>query len=134
MPALTDEARAKVNLTLRVNGRRGDGFHDLESVVAFCDCADRLTLTTGPELNLIATGPRAADCGEASDNLVLTAARLLGERVGDLKAGEFMLDKVLPVAAGIGGGSADAAAALRLLARVNRLELDDPRLIDVARL
>jgi 4-diphosphocytidyl-2-C-methyl-D-erythritol kinase len=134
MPALTDEARAKVNLTLRVNGRRGDGFHDLESVVAFCDCADRLTLTPGTELNLTAMGPRAGDCGEVSDNLVLTAARLLGERVSDLKAGAFMLDKVLPVAAGIGGGSADAAAALRLLARANKLELDDPRLIEVARL
>jgi 4-diphosphocytidyl-2-C-methyl-D-erythritol kinase len=134
MPALTDEARAKVNLTLRVNGRRGDGFHDLESVVAFCDCADTLTLTTGPELNLTTTGPRAGDCGVASDNLVLKTARLLGERVDDLEAGEFMLDKVLPVAAGIGGGSADAAAALRLLARANKLELDDPRLIEVARL
>jgi 4-diphosphocytidyl-2-C-methyl-D-erythritol kinase len=134
MPALSDEARAKVNLTLRVNGRRGDGFHDLESVVAFADCADRLTLTTGPELILTATGPRAQDCGEASDNLVLKAARLLGERVSDLEAGAFTLDKVLPVAAGIGGGSADAAAALRLLARANKLELDDPRLIEVARL
>jgi 4-diphosphocytidyl-2-C-methyl-D-erythritol kinase len=134
MSALTDEARAKVNLTLRVNGRRVDGYHDLESVVAFCDCADRLTLATGPKLNLTTTGPRAGDCGEVLDNLVLRAARLLGERVGDLEAGEFMLDKVLPVAAGIGGGSADAAAALRLLARANKLELDDPRLIEVARL
>ena len=134
MPALTDEARAKVNLTLRVIGRRVDGYHDLESVVAFCDCADSLTLTTGPELDLITTGPRANDCGEASDNLVLKAAHLLGERVSDLEAGAFMLDKVLPVAAGIGGGSADAAAALRLLARANKLELDDPRLIEVAQL
>jgi 4-diphosphocytidyl-2-C-methyl-D-erythritol kinase len=134
MPALSENARAKVNLTLRVDGRRVDGYHDLESVVAFCDCADRLTLAIGPELNLTTTGPRAQDCGEASDNLVLKAARLLGERVADLRAGEFMLDKVLPVAAGIGGGSADAAAALRLLARANKLELDDPRLIEVARL
>ncbi len=134
MPALTDEARAKVNLTLRVNGRRGDGFHDLESVVAFCDCADRLTLEPGTDLNLSTTGPRAGDCGEASDNLVLKAARLLGERVPDLRLGEFTLDKVLPVAAGIGGGSADAAAALRLLVRANQLELDDPRLIEVAQL
>ena len=134
MPALTDAARAKVNLTLRVIGRRVDGYHDLESVVAFCDCADRLTLEPGPKLHLTATGPRAGDCGEASDNLVLKAARLLGERVDDLKAGEFILDKMLPVAAGIGGGSADAAAALRLLARANQLALTDPRLIEVAQL
>jgi 4-diphosphocytidyl-2-C-methyl-D-erythritol kinase len=134
MPALSDEARAKVNLTLRVNGRRGDGFHDLESVVAFADCADRLTLEPGTELNLATAGPRALDCGEASDNLVLKAARLLSERVPDLRLGKFTLDKVLPVAAGIGGGSADAAAALRLLARASQLELDDPRLIEVARL
>lgn len=134
MPALTDEARAKVNLTLRVIGRRVDGYHDLESVVAFCDCADRLTLESGAGLHLATTGPRADDCGEASDNLVLKAARLLGERVDDLKAGEFILDKMLPVAAGIGGGSADAAAALRLLARANALAFDDPRLIEVAQL
>jgi 4-diphosphocytidyl-2-C-methyl-D-erythritol kinase len=134
MPALTDEARAKVNLTLRVVGRRVDGYHDLESVVAFADCADRLTLKSGTELHLTATGPRANDCGEPSDNLVLKAARLLGERVADLEAGEFILDKLLPVAAGIGGGSADAAAALRLLARANKLALDDPRVIEVAQL
>src|ERR1700688_2883957 len=104
---LIEDARAKVNLTLRVVGRRVDGYHDLESVVAFCDCADRLTLESGTDLNLITIGPRANDCGEASDNLVLTAARLLRERVADLRLGEFTLDKVLPVAAGIGGGSAD---------------------------
>jgi 4-diphosphocytidyl-2-C-methyl-D-erythritol kinase len=132
MPALTDEARAKVNLTLRVIGRRVDGYHDLESVVAFCDCADRLTLTPGPELILTMTGPLAGACGETSDNLVLKAARLLGERVAGLKVGSFVLEKVLPVAAGIGGGSADAAAALRLLARLNDLGLDDERLRAVA--
>jgi 4-diphosphocytidyl-2-C-methyl-D-erythritol kinase len=132
MPALTEEARAKVNLTLRVNGRRVDGYHDLESVVAFCDCADRLTLTPGPELSLTMTGPLAGACGETSDNLVLKAAQLLGRSVAGLKAGSFVLEKVLPVAAGIGGGSADAAAALRLLARLNDLRLDDERLREVA--
>jgi 4-diphosphocytidyl-2-C-methyl-D-erythritol kinase len=132
MPALTDEARAKVNLTLRVNGRRGDGYHDLESVVAFADCADRLTLTPGPELSLTMTGPLASACGETSDNLVLKAAQLLGDSVAGLKVGSFALEKILPVAAGIGGGSADAAAALRLLARLNDLRLDDERLREVA--
>ena len=132
MPALIEEGRAKVNLTLRVIGRRVDGYHDLESVVAFADCADRLTLEPGPGLDLTMSGPLAADCGDTSDNLVLKAARLLGERVADLKVGQFTLEKVLPVAAGIGGGSADAAAALRLLAQLNGLSLDDARLLEVA--
>ena len=129
---LTEEARAKVNLTLRVVGRRVDGYHDLESLVAFADCADRLSLTPGSSLDLKTIGPLASACGETADNLVLKAARLLGERVPDMKAGSFTLDKVLPVAAGIGGGSADAAAALRLLARLNDLALDDERLREVA--
>src|SRR5450631_1041684 len=133
MPALTEDARAKVNLTLRVVGRRVDGFHELESMVAFADCADRLSLTPGSELNLSTTGPLARDCGETTDNLVFKAAQLLGERVPDLKLGDFTLDKVLPVAAGIGGGSADAAAALRLLAQANGLAIDDARLIEVAK-
>jgi 4-diphosphocytidyl-2-C-methyl-D-erythritol kinase len=129
---LREEGRAKVNLTLRVVGRRVDGYHELESVVAFADCADQLSLTPGPELRLRTIGPLAEACGEASDNLVFKAAQLLAELVPDLKLGEFVLDKVLPVAAGIGGGSADAAAALRLLAKLNELPLDDPRLREVA--
>ena len=129
---LIEEGRAKVNLTLRVVGRRVDGYHELESVVAFADCADRLSLAPGSTLDLTMSGPLAQACGETSDNLVLKAARLLGERVPDLKVGSFTLDKVLPVAAGIGGGSADAAAALRLLAQLNGLALDDKRLLDVA--
>jgi 4-diphosphocytidyl-2-C-methyl-D-erythritol kinase len=132
MSALIEEGRAKVNLTLRVIGRRTDGYHDLESVVAFADCADHLTLKPGSELMLATTGPLAAACGDTADNLVLKAARLLAEAVPNLKIGAFALDKVLPVAAGIGGGSADAAAALRLLARLNGLSLDDPRLRQVA--
>ncbi|MBR0685140.1 4-(cytidine 5'-diphospho)-2-C-methyl-D-erythritol kinase [Bradyrhizobium manausense] len=132
MPALVEEGRAKVNLSLRVIGRRADGYHDLESVVAFADCADRLTLEPGGELRLATTGPLAAACGDTSDNLVFKAAKLLADAVPNLKLGAFALDKVLPVAAGIGGGSADAAAALRLLARLNNLSLDDPRLQEVA--
>jgi 4-diphosphocytidyl-2-C-methyl-D-erythritol kinase len=130
---LIEDARAKVNLTLRVVGRRVDGYHDLESVVAFADCADRLSLVPGSELHLATTGPLAQACGESSDNLVFKAARLLGDRVPDLKLGDFVLDKVLPVAAGIGGGSADAAAALRLLAKANKLRPDDPRVIAAAK-
>jgi 4-diphosphocytidyl-2-C-methyl-D-erythritol kinase len=132
MSALNEEGRAKVNLSLRVVGRRVDGYHDLESVVAFADCADRLTLEQGSELTLVTTGPLASACGDVADNLVLKAARLLAEAVPGLKFGAFTLEKVLPVAAGIGGGSADAAAALRLLARLNGLALDDRRLQEVA--
>src|SRR5258705_13274427 len=127
MRGLIEQGRAKVNLTLRVVGRRVDGNHDLESVVAFADCADRLTLTPGPALTLKITGPLAGDCGEAADNLVFKAAQLLGERVPDLKLGEFTLEKVLPVAAGIGGGSADARAALRVWARANGAPRRAPR-------
>jgi 4-diphosphocytidyl-2-C-methyl-D-erythritol kinase len=131
---LIEDARAKVNLTLRVVGRRVDGYHDLESVVAFADCADRLSLAPGSELHLSTTGPLAQACGESGDNLVFKAAELLAARVPGLKLGDFVLDKVLPVAAGIGGGSADAAAALRLLARANGLAIDEGRLIEVAKL
>ena len=130
--AFVEDAHAKINLTLRVVGRRVDGYHDLESVVAFADCADRLSLSPGVELLLDITGPLAQACGDPADNLVLKAARLLRERVSDLKVGTFTLHKMLPVAAGIGGGSADAAAALRLLARANGLAMDDSRLVDVA--
>src|SRR4051794_38688952 len=81
MTALVETGRAKVNLTLRVVGRRMDGYHDLESLVAFADCADRLTLTPGLELKLRTVGPRARDCGDTADNLVLKAARLLAQAV-----------------------------------------------------
>jgi len=131
---LVESARAKVNLTLRVVGRRVDGYHDLESVVAFADCADQLSLVPGAALELKTAGPLADACGEVGDNLVLKAARLLAERVAGLKTGVFSLHKALPVAAGIGGGSADAAAALRLLARANDLAISDARIAEVARL
>ena len=128
MSALTETARAKINLTLRVVGRRADGYHELESLVAFAGLADTLMLAPGPQLSLEMTGPHAAVCGPAADNLVLKATARLRERVGALQAGRFVLEKNLPVAAGIGGGSADAAAALRLLARANDIALEDPRL------
>src|SRR3569623_1556187 len=131
--SFTEIARAKVNLTLRVLGRRPDGYHDLDSIAAFADCADSQTLEPG-DLGLAVTGPGSAACGAANDNLVIRAARLLAERVPELRLGLFTLDKHLPVAAGVGGGSADAAAALRLLARANDIALDDARLFEVARL
>jgi len=133
MAVLTERARAKVNLTLHVRGRRADGYHDLESLVAFAECADGLSLAPADQLSLKVTGPRGAECGSLDDNLVLKAARQLGERMSPLTTGTFALDKQLPAAAGIGGGSADAAAALRLLARANGIGRDDPRVVDAAR-
>ena len=129
---LVEKARAKINLTLRVFGRREDGYHELESLVAFADLGDKLDLEPARATTLKISGPFAAACGPMADNLVLKAAAALSERVGALKGGRFLLEKTLPVAAGIGGGSADAAAALRLLARLNGIALDDPRLASAA--
>ncbi|WP_237481952.1 4-(cytidine 5'-diphospho)-2-C-methyl-D-erythritol kinase [Lichenibacterium dinghuense] len=120
-------APAKINLTLHVVRRRDDGFHDLESLVIFAGVADVLALDPGAPLGLVVSGPTATDAGDADGNLVLKAARALAERVPGLRLGAFRLLKRLPVGAGIGGGSSDAAAALRLLARANGLSIDDER-------
>jgi 4-diphosphocytidyl-2-C-methyl-D-erythritol kinase len=130
---LVESAPAKVNLTLHVLGRRHDGYHDLESLVAFADCGDRLSFVRGDTLTLAVRGPGAADAGAGDDNLVLKAARALAARRANIAAGAFRLDKRLPVAAGLGGGSADAAAALRLLAQANKIARDDPDLHAAAR-
>jgi len=130
--ALVEKAPAKINLTLRVLGRRADGYHQLESLVAFADLADALTLQPGGDAALDITGPFAAACGPLAGNLVLKAFAALRERVEGLKAGRFLLEKNIPVAAGLGGGSADAAAALRLLARSNGLAPGDARLSEAA--
>lgn len=130
---LTTRAPAKINLTLHILGRRADGYHALESLVAFTGAGDTLTLLPGPALSLSVSGPTAPAAGADQDNLVLRAARNLAERVDGLTLGAFRLDKRLPVAAGVGGGSSDAASALRLLARANGLAPDDSRLYDAAR-
>ena len=130
---LVEHAPAKINLTLRVRGRRLDGYHDIESLVAFAGVADRLALAPSGSLELRIRGPYAGATGEVADNLVLAAAQTLAGKVQDLRLGRFVLDKRLPVAAGLGGGSADAAAGLRLLARANALAADDPRLFATAR-
>jgi 4-diphosphocytidyl-2-C-methyl-D-erythritol kinase len=133
-PALAERAPAKVNLSLHVLGRRADGYHELQSLVVFAAVGDGLTLVPapGPALSLEVTGPFAAKAGASADNLVLTAATRLSAAIDGLALGHFTLDKALPVAAGIGGGSSDAAAALRLIARANGLAPDDPRLLAVA--
>jgi 4-diphosphocytidyl-2-C-methyl-D-erythritol kinase len=127
-------APAKINLTLRVVGRRPDGYHDLESLVVFADIGDTLALDPGSELALTITGDTAAQAGASADNLVLKAASALSAQVPGLRTGHFTLTKSLPVAAGLGGGSSDAGAALRLLAQANPEQnlYDDPRLMAAA--
>lgn len=133
MEWLRARAPAKINLTLRVLGRRADGFHDLVSLVAFAGTGDLLHLDpTGP-LGLDVAGPTAEAAGPLADNLVLRAAEGFAAAVPGARLGAFRLEKRLPVAAGLGGGSSDAAAALRLLARLNGLAPDDERLLAVAR-
>lgn len=133
MAPLFARAPGKVNLTLRVGERRADGLHEIESLVVFADIADELSLDPARPRGLELLGPLRADCGPPSDNLVLKAAAELAANVFDLKIGHFSLIKRIPVAAGLGGGSADAAAALRLLAEANGLSPDDPRLHEAAR-
>ena len=130
---LSERAPAKINLTLHVLGRRADGWHRLESAVAFSRSGDHLTLIPGEKLSLSIEGPTASAAGATADNLVLRAAQNFAARFPQARLGAFHLVKRLPVAAGIGGGSSDAAAALRLLARANGVALDDEGLIAAAR-
>jgi 4-diphosphocytidyl-2-C-methyl-D-erythritol kinase len=126
-------APAKINLTLRVIGRRADGYHELESLVAFAGSCDWLGFEPIAGLELEVFGPRAREAGPVDRNLVLHAAQALAARIPGSASGRFRLFKRLPAAAGLGGGSADAAAALRLLASQAGLSLDDPRLSASAR-
>ena len=129
---LRTRARAKINLDLRVLGRRADGYHELESLVAFAGIGDELSLVPQQPLSLSITGPRAAGLEAGDGNLVLRAARTFEQLFPGAATGSFHLVKRLPVASGIGGGSADAAAALRLLARLNGVALSDGKLRGVA--
>ncbi|MGL6210976.1 MAG: 4-(cytidine 5'-diphospho)-2-C-methyl-D-erythritol kinase, partial [Paracoccaceae bacterium] len=108
MTERSELARAKINLCLHVTGRRADGYHLLDSLVVFADLGDRVTVKSADRLSLTITGPMAASLPVSDDNLVLRAARLMTRGRG----AAITLDKVLPVASGIGGGSADAAATL----------------------
>ncbi|MCB8874294.1 4-(cytidine 5'-diphospho)-2-C-methyl-D-erythritol kinase [Acidisoma silvae] len=119
-------APAKVNLTLRVTGRRPDGYHLLDSLVVFAGVGDRLSVSPADDLSLTVTGPFGGPLAAEPDNLVLRAARLLAETAGIPARGALVLEKNLPIASGIGGGSSDAAAALRLLSAFWRVTLPEP--------
>lgn len=118
---ITETARAKINLCLHVTGQRGDGYHLLDSLVVFADLGDRITVSPATDLTLAITGPEASGLTRDDDNLVLRAARTFGTR----QSAAITLDKQLPVASGIGGGSADAAATLVALSRLWRVGLPD---------
>ncbi len=132
MSRLLTTAPAKINLSLHVLGRRADGYHLLESLVAFADAVDVLSLVPGEGISLSVDGPEAGSIGGGADNLVVRAHAGLARRVPGLVGGSFHLVKNLPVASGIGGGSSDAAAALRLLADANGIPEGDALLMEVA--
>ena len=113
-----EDAPAKINLSLRVAGRRSDGYHELQSLVVFASCGDRLLAEAADDLTLVVQGPFAPALPGDADNLVLRAARLLRAQTGVTAGARLVLEKNLPVASGIGGGSADAAAAMRALMRL----------------
>ena len=127
-------APAKINLYLHVTGKRTDGYHDLDSLAAFAGVGDTLTIGPGEGLTLEVSGPRAADLSEnqEADNIVYKAARTLAMRIGGAEA-RLRLEKNLPVAAGLGGGSADAAAALAALCDYWQVAPADVSLNELAR-
>jgi 4-diphosphocytidyl-2-C-methyl-D-erythritol kinase len=128
---LCETAFAKLNLALHVRAREADGYHRLETIFAFCEDGDFLTAEVADDLSLDVVGPFAAGLA-GEDNLVLRAARALQARTGVRHGARLTLDKRLPVASGIGGGSADAAAALRLLVRLWGLDVAPALLHDIA--
>ena len=133
MAVHTALAPAKVNLFLHVGPVDGDGYHPLASLVAFADVGDRIAVTRSDRLSLDVRGEFAAGLEGPGDNLILRALRALGEAAG---TGEpplaVTLDKRLPIAAGLGGGSSDAGAALKLARDALGLDLDDGALADIA--
>jgi 4-diphosphocytidyl-2-C-methyl-D-erythritol kinase len=125
---LVEFAPAKINLALHLRRRRPDGYHDLETIFAFTAFGDSLAAAPADALSLQVKGPFAALAGVGDDNLVLRAARALAQAAGVEAGAALVLDKHIPVAAGLGGGSADAAAALRLMARLWQLDWPAARL------
>jgi 4-diphosphocytidyl-2-C-methyl-D-erythritol kinase len=128
---VTQVARAKVNLTLKVLGRRADGYHTLESLVTFAAIGDRLSFDPGLGARLVVSGPFAA--GIAGPNILEGALDLLSQSGVDLGGGSITLEKNLPVAAGLGGGSSDAGALLRLARAAHVERAEDPLWRDLAR-
>jgi len=129
---ITVFAPAKLNLSLHVTGKRADGYHLLDSLVVFAGVGDTLEIGEADGLRLEMAGPTAGLIPAEGENIVLKAARLLAEAAGTAGGAAIRLTKRLPVAAGIGGGSADAAAALKGLMRLWNVTLPDDRLRTLA--
>ncbi len=129
---LRRHAWAKVNLYLEITGRRPDGYHELDSLVVFVGLADLLELRPSDRLELHCSGPFAGSLPPTEDNLVMRAARALAAQAGTAPAARIDLNKQIPAAAGIGGGSADAAAALEGLAALWGLRPSPEEMHDIA--
>lgn len=125
-------APAKLNLALHVRARRADGYHELETLFAFARDGDIVSVEPAAQPAFDVTGPFGAALGAATDNLVIRAERAFRDAFGVTAAHAITLDKRLPVASGIGGGSADAAATLRALASLHGIAADDARLVRIA--
>lgn len=131
-PAVERHAPAKLNLSLHVTGRRDDGYHELDGLIAFADVGERVRAEPDSTLSLTVEGPYAAALDGEADNLVLRAARALAERAGVEQGARLTLKKEIPVAAGLGGGSADAAAALNALMALWKVSLPRGDVMDLA--
>ncbi|MFM2099599.1 MAG: 4-diphosphocytidyl-2-C-methyl-D-erythritol kinase [Pseudomonadota bacterium] len=132
MTRLTETAFAKINLALHVRRRRPDGYHDLESIFAFADQGDILNGVSADGISLAINGRFATGLSNGAENLVMRAAVALQSAFGISTGAALSLEKNLPIASGIGGGSADAAAALRLLARMWGIDPADPQILEIA--
>ena len=130
--ALIMEAPAKINLALHITGQREDGYHSLDSLVVFGGASDRLIFKPSDRLHLSVTGPFAEGLRQEPDNLMVRAARLLADELRLDAEAELTLEKYLPISAGIGGGSADAASTLLGLLRLWERTIKDDKLRTIA--
>ncbi len=128
----TEIAPAKLNLALHVRARRTDGYHELETLFAFAQDGDGVSVAPAGVSSFVTTGPFAGAVGPAADNLVVRADHAFRQAFAPDACHAITLDKRLPVASGIGGGSADAAATLRALARLHGVPAETPRLMAIA--
>ncbi|MFA4995432.1 MAG: 4-(cytidine 5'-diphospho)-2-C-methyl-D-erythritol kinase [Bdellovibrionales bacterium] len=134
MTLIHEFAPAKLNLYLHITGRQANGYHDLDSIVAFASIGDEIAVRSGKGFRFEITGPQAAalENEDVETNLAVKAARSLAEMTGHSLDATMVLVKKLPIASGIGGGSSDATASLRALAKLWGLKADDPRIMQAA--